>query len=252
MRAAALRQPHGGRLQHEPHRRRDRSQRVEVGRAEDTRVEVRQQRGLLEHGARGLGEVLEGRREPERSELLPRCAVAELRLVAEREQRLAAPCPLTRAGDLEYLLDAHVGALAASRRPRERAVVAHVAAQLRQGDEDLRAVGDEPAASGLPGRPRLGHELLERAAEHVHGRRLHTGLERENVGDERLGHLVEPELSHGCLALVPGAERELRIAVEPGRAGGGGRGSRPRCRRRPCAGPGGRGGPARRTRASRA
>ncbi len=84
----------------------------------------------------------------ERGELLARRAVAQLGLVAEREEGLAAAGLLARAREREHLVDRQVGPLAAARRPRERAVVADVAAELRQRDEDLRAVGHERSRAG--------------------------------------------------------------------------------------------------------
>ena len=106
-------------------------------------VEVRQQPGLLEHAPRASREVLERRRAAEPGELLAGHPVAQLRLVAEREQRLGAARRGAGPGDLEHLLLAHERAFAAPRRPGERAVAADVAAQRRQRDEDLRRVRDE-------------------------------------------------------------------------------------------------------------
>ena len=168
VRPAARREPVGGRLEHHPHRGGDRPQQLEVGGGEHARVEVRQERGLLEHGARRLGEVLDRRAEAERRELLARRPVAQLGLVAEREERLAAAGALAGARDLEHLVDGQVGALAAARRARERAVVADVAAELRQRDEDLRAVGDERPGARLAHGARLGHQLVERAVRELH------------------------------------------------------------------------------------
>ena len=125
--------------------------------------------------ARGRGrEILERRRVAERRELLARRLVAQLGLVAEREQRLAAAGALAGARHLDHLVDRQVGALPAPRRPRERAVVADVAAELRQRDEDLRAVGDEAAAPLGSHGARLGHQLVDRPPEQIHRRIVET------------------------------------------------------------------------------
>ena len=87
--------------------------------------------------------------QPSARELLARDLVAQLGLVAEREERLAATGRGAGARDREHLVLGQVRALAAARRPRERAVAADVAAERRQRDEDLRRVGDE-----RPGRSR--------------------------------------------------------------------------------------------------
>ncbi len=165
VRAALLRQPGGRRLEHDPHGGGDRPQRGEVGARHDARVQVGQEARLLEHGAGRVREVLERRLEAELGQLLARNAVAELRLVAEREEGLATAGGGARASYLEHLVELHEGPLAAPRGPREGAVAADVAAQLRQRDEDLRRVGDErpgEVRAALAGEPA---EVLERRPE---------------------------------------------------------------------------------------
>src|SRR5206468_9577090 len=51
-------------------------------------------------------------------------------------------------------------------------VVADVAAELRQRDEDLRAVRDEPPALAFAYRSRRRHQLVERGREELHPRSL--------------------------------------------------------------------------------
>ena len=109
-------------------------------------------------------EVLERRLAAERAQLVARDLVAELRLVAEREERLGAAGRRARARDREHLVGGQVRALAAARRPGERAVAADVAAERRQRDEDLRRVGDEPAAAAPLARRR--EQIVERRVEH--------------------------------------------------------------------------------------
>ena len=99
---------------------------------------MRQEPGLAENSLCRAGDVVERRLTSERFKLFARSAVAQLGLVAEGEQRLAAAGGGAGASDREHLLDRHVRALAAPGRVRERAVVADVAAELRQWDEDLR------------------------------------------------------------------------------------------------------------------
>jgi hypothetical protein len=80
-------------------------------------------------------------------ELLARGPITELGLVSEREERLVAAGLGSGSRDLEHLVGPHVGALAAPRRLRERAVVADVAAELRERDEHLRRIRDQRHAS---------------------------------------------------------------------------------------------------------
>src|SRR5712691_9574731 len=80
---------------------------------------------------------------PELRYRVARDAVAQLGLVAEREQRLVTAGRDARPRDLQYLLERHEGPLAAPRRTGEGAVAAHVAAERRQWDEHLGGIGDE-------------------------------------------------------------------------------------------------------------
>ena len=142
VRQPAPREPVGRRLQHQPHGDGDLAQRRQILAGHDARVEMREETGLLQDEPGAALEVLDRRLAAELRELVPRRAVAELRLVAEGEERLAAAGGRARPGDLEHLFLGHVRPLAAPRRPREGAVVADVPAELRQRDEDLRRVGD--------------------------------------------------------------------------------------------------------------
>ena len=142
-----------------------------------------QQARLLEHEPRAALEILERRRAAERAQLLARDLVAQLGLVAEREERLAAARRRTRARDREHLLLGHERALAAPRRPRERAVAADVAAERRQRDEDLRRVRDERA---WPQRACLREQLLERrASSSSTALSCHAGLAIRRTGRAR-------------------------------------------------------------------
>ncbi len=153
------------RLEHDPLRGADLAQRRELVVIEHARVRVRQQPGLAQHRSCDVGEVGGRRREPERRELVPRRAIAQLRLVAEREERLAAAGLCSLAGDRECLVDRQVGALPTSWRSCERAVVAHVAAQHREWDEDLRRVRDVDAVLVLAHPSGGGEQLVEALLE---------------------------------------------------------------------------------------
>jgi hypothetical protein len=91
-------------------------------------VEMRQQPGFLEHQPGHLGEVGERGFVAERRQLLARRAVAQLRLVAQGEQRLVTARLGAGAGDFEHLVAVEIDPLAAARRMGEGAVVADVAA----------------------------------------------------------------------------------------------------------------------------
>ena len=162
VRPALQRQPVGDGLEHDPHRRRHRTEQLELAPAHHARIQVGQQPCLVEHPAGAVRQVLDRRREAELRQLVTRDAVAQLGLVAEREQRLRAAGGRSRASDLEHLVDGEEGALTAARRARERAVAADIAAQRRQRYEHLGRVRDE---SPVAQRPRLGHEVGKGRAE---------------------------------------------------------------------------------------
>ena len=162
------REPLRCRLQHDPHRRGDRPERDQVLPAHHAGIQVRQQPGLLEHELRHPAEVLERRLAAERRELCAGDLVAELRLVAEREECFGATGRGAGPRDREHLVLREEGPLAAARRTRKGAVAADVAAERRQRDEDLRRVRDEPAAA--PPLARRREQFVERRFE----QRVHT------------------------------------------------------------------------------
>ena len=137
----------------------------------------------------GAREVLERRRAAERRKLLARGAVAQLGLVAEGEQRLAAARGRARARDLQHLVDRQVRALAAPRRRRERAVVADVAAELRQRDEHLRRVRDEPVARASRTASRLAEQLVRRQREQLQAVSARRGSLRHR---QRFRSILDP------------------------------------------------------------
>ena len=138
MGAAALAEALGDRLEHDSHRDRHLAQRPEVLGAHDARIEVRQKTRLLEHELCRFAQVRERGLMAEARELIAGDAVAQLGLVAEREEGLVAARLCAGARDLENLLGRHERPLALAGRLGERAVVADVAAQHGQRDEHLR------------------------------------------------------------------------------------------------------------------
>jgi hypothetical protein len=128
MRPPARREALGRGLQHEAHRHRRRAQFHDFRAGHHAGIQVRQQRRFIEHERGHAPEVLERRRGTESLEPVASRAVAQLRLVAQREERLATTGRLARARDLEHLLGREVGTDQTPRHLGERAVVADVAA----------------------------------------------------------------------------------------------------------------------------
>src|SRR5689334_17583188 len=96
----------------------------------------------------------------ELAKLLARRAIAQLRLVAQSEQRLLAACRLSLAGNVEHFVNRQVRLSAAARRARKGAVVADVSAELCKRDEDLARISDELAMSFVPAASRDSQQRL--------------------------------------------------------------------------------------------
>ena len=177
MRPSPLPEPVSGCLEHDPHRGADGAQEPELFPGHDAGIQMRQEAGLLEDELRAAREVLERCLAAERTQLVARDLVAQLGLVPEREERLATARSRAGARDRQHLVLGHERALAAPRRPRERAVAADVSAERRQRDEDLRRVRDERAGPQTPG---LREQLVERRGEEIgggdHVLREHTSM----------------------------------------------------------------------------
>ena len=164
--------------------------RLELSAGHDTGVQVRQQARLREDEPRAALEVLERRRAPQRVQLLARDLVAQLGLVAEREERLAASRRRARPRDREHLVLGHERAFAATRWARERAVAADVATERRQRDEHLRRVRDERSRAEPPG---LREQLLERRGADVgESARHRTSIRRWQVPTDETGRRANP------------------------------------------------------------
>ena len=104
VRSSALGEPVGRRLEHDPLRGRDLAQRRQLVARHHARIRVRQQAGLVEHEPAHAHEVLDRRLATELGELLACDPVATLRLVAEREQRLATTRGGAGARDVQHLV----------------------------------------------------------------------------------------------------------------------------------------------------
>ncbi len=158
-------QPLGSALQHQPHRHRHRPQQRQIVVAHDPGIDMRQQPGLGHHRTAHLGEVGDGAGESQRGQRLGGGAVAQLRLVAEREEGLLAAGGRAGTGNGEDLVLHEVGRAARTRPLGKGAVMADVAAELGERDEDLARIGDEPRMGGIAQRRRLRHQRRQRQGQ---------------------------------------------------------------------------------------
>ena len=106
---AGLAQPRARAFQHDALAGGDGAQGGDLVAVHHAGVGVRQQPGLLQHQRAHGGQVGDGRLVPQRRQRLPRLAPAQLRLVAQGEQRLGAAGRGARAGDRQHLLGREVG-----------------------------------------------------------------------------------------------------------------------------------------------
>src|SRR6266516_2520664 len=215
VRTSALGKARRGRLQHEAHRRADAPKLADIVPRHHAGVEMWQEACLYEHCLRRPSQVFESRLAPQRLKLLARNPVAQLRLVPEGEQRFATTYGDTGASDVENLVDAQIRPRASARRPSERAVVTHVAAELRERDEDLRRVRDEPAVPLRAQRPRFRTELVERPGEELHQWSLDP-----DAGATETQKSIEatPSAVATSTAATPAAAIDQRRAGVPGAA----------------------------------
>ena len=103
---------------------------------------MRQQACLLEDEPSYFREIGERGFVAELAQFRPGDAIAQLRLVSEREQSLLASGRSACLRNRERLLRKQIGSLAFPRRAGESAIVADVAAQLRERNEDFSRIGE--------------------------------------------------------------------------------------------------------------
>ena len=117
---------------------------------------------LAQHKLRHGPQVLECRCKTHAPQFVSCGSVAQLGLVAEREECFAATGIAAGCSDVHNLLRAEVGLRQSLRRLCKRAVMAHVPTQFRQGDKHLRGIRDQVARPFVAKRGRRLHEPVHR------------------------------------------------------------------------------------------
>src|SRR5262249_10009075 len=138
-----------------------------IGWRQMARIEVWKQSGLLVDRARGLRQVRQGRAMSAPGELIGGGSVAQLRLVAEREQCLLAARGMSRPRDGQHFVEGEVRALVLARRMSKRAVMANVAEKLRQRKKTLAGIRDEGPVRAIA---RAGGHAKQRGRVAAHQR----------------------------------------------------------------------------------
>ena len=101
---------------------------------------MRQESRLAQHERAHRLEIVDRGFVPERVERLPGGAVAKLRLVAEREERLRAAGGRACASDRKHVVRGKVGGLARAWPLGEGAIVADVPAKMGERNEHLARI----------------------------------------------------------------------------------------------------------------
>ena len=166
-RAPVRSQALGERLDHGALAGRDGAQPGQLVGEQRARVGVGEQPGLLQDEPAHLDEVVDRGRVAVGGEPVARHRVAELRPLAQREERLMATRLAPGPGDGEDLLGGEIRRVQAGRRLGEGAVAAAVAAQHGERDEDLGGEGDPPAVRAVAHRPGQHGQIFERRVEEV-------------------------------------------------------------------------------------
>ncbi len=161
MRSAALAQTLCRAFEHDPLRNGNLAQHCDVGSIENPGINVRQQPRLFKYRARRRGEIGQGCFVPELAKLLARRAVAQFRLIPEREQRFLAIRRGAGPREGEDLIERQVGCFFLSRGVGERAVVAHVPTELGQRDKNLAGISYNSAVRSVSPRGGRPHERVE-------------------------------------------------------------------------------------------
>ena len=84
-----------------------------------------------------------------RSQRLPGCAIAQLRLFPEGEKRFLATLARALPAEFQHVLNCHVGLIDFLRGARECAVVADIAAEVRERNEHFARVRDHVAVAAV-------------------------------------------------------------------------------------------------------
>ena len=123
---------------------------------------MRQQSRLAQHERAHRLEIVDRGLVPERVQRLPGGAVAQLRLVAEREERLGAAGGRACAGDRKHLVRGKIGGLARAWPLGEGAIVADVPTKMGERNEHLARIRDMAAMPLVAQTTRGVDQLRER------------------------------------------------------------------------------------------
>ena len=162
MDSARLAQALAQRFQHDPLTGRDCPQARYLGTAHHSGIGVRQEAGLAQHKRAHRLKIIDGGLVSERVQRLASRAIAQLRLVAEREQSLRAAGGRSGAGDGEHFVRRQIGGFPRARPLGEGAIVADVTAKMGERNEHLARIRHEAPVPFVAQASRGVDQLRER------------------------------------------------------------------------------------------
>ena len=133
---------------------------------------MRQQSCLAQHQRAHRLEIIDGGFVSERVERVPGGAVAQLRLIAEREKRLRAAGGRSGAGDGEHLIRGEIGRPSRAWPLGEGAVMADIPAKMGERNKHLARIGDMAAMPLIAQTSRGVDQLRERRLFEPDGKRV--------------------------------------------------------------------------------
>ena len=170
MRHAFLRQPVGSTLEHDTHRNGDLPQFFKLVGFHQPRIQVRKQARFIKHQLSHVSQVRQRGLLTQFLQTVARRLVAQLRFVAEREQRLLAAGFGAVLCDLQHFFWCQVRRLDLPWHLGKRAIVADITAQMGQRDKHFSRVGHRVL---VPTVPQYGGHLHQHTGIAEVGKRHH-------------------------------------------------------------------------------
>ena len=164
VRLARRQQSRARRLQHHPHARVDGPQLFHFLPRKNAGIGMRQQPRLFKHQLAHRPQILDGGAETALLQPLAILRIAQLRLIAQTEQRFLTPGLFSRPRHGQHFIRIHGVRLGIARLAREGTVSATIPAKVRQRNKNLARIRDYRTSARVANRTRLPQEIQQCAA----------------------------------------------------------------------------------------
>jgi len=164
-------------------------------------IDVGQEARFIKYGFGYVGDVFEGAGKTQLGQCRTGGVVAQFGFFTEGKQRLLAALARALAGNIQHLFNTHIRLFDFARGLGEGAVVAHIAAQMGEGNKHLAGIGNSIAMGAIAQRSGDLHQcgqvgtvrqlqgLLLAQGDPVQGlveQLSHGGSHKEDIPDSRL------------------------------------------------------------------